>query len=718
MEDYKLRGPELEHFSYLEFVRDTWEKDSIPNKSSKKGNTIDVDKDSQSAARPAGSVRNSRPGRPLHVHSEYLPAHPKSGKRMRVVRAAGHNTLPNVLGPFFERSDRPETYDLHCASMLALLKPWRSVTELPASGSNWANSLEAFKTSASPCAKRILSGVDFYYQSSEAALDQSQLDGIGGGLMLETGTGDASTSDDEMLLADEMELLGMDLGKSGAPKLTGEELHGLRAVEIGQNSGILHAKAIWDVSPWSTESMQHNAHSEVANWARSLALTATAERAARMNMVSPLADVDVAGASVNLDDPEDLGLVFNLANPQPAPIPDIEVKHLNAEQRRAYDIVQDHVLAQGDAEPQPQLLMQILGEGGTGKSTVIKAITEFFNTHGRSRKLLKAAPTGIAASLIGGCTLHTLCHMGIGWTDPDSISVKTLQVLRKTWKDVQYLIIDEISMVSRQFLSRISSAICAAKGVKRDDGIPFGGVNVIIAGDFHQFPPVAGGKSAALYWPCNPARDSSDNILGRKTFERFNRIVILTEQCRTKDPVRQGVLQHVRHGSCTPEHLAILQSLVISHPSKATKENDVQGDTWQNAILITPRNEVRSQWNSQANRRHCSREKQRLFLCPAEDTYCGRALTTEERDTIRSKQHAATQNSIPVGNKNILANIVELAIGMKVMITSNIETSLDMANGSRGTIEKIIFDERENIDGNFEHIVELSYPPRVCACQT
>ncbi|KAF8594055.1 hypothetical protein BDV93DRAFT_425186, partial [Ceratobasidium sp. AG-I] len=106
-----------------------------------------------------------------------------------------------------------------------------------------------------------------------------------------------------------------------------------------------------------------------------------------------------------------------------------------------------------------QLLMQIQGEGGTGKSTVIKAITELFASLGISHKLVRSAPTGIAASLIEGSTLHTLCHIAIGRKATDA-SLTTKQARRKTWKDVEYLIIDEISMVSRQFLSEISSSIC------------------------------------------------------------------------------------------------------------------------------------------------------------------------------------------------------------------------------------------------------------------
>ncbi|KAF8441320.1 hypothetical protein L210DRAFT_799274, partial [Boletus edulis BED1] len=57
-----------------------------------------------------------------------------------------------------------------------------------------------------------------------------------------------------------------------------------------------------------------------------------------------------------------------------------------------------------------------------------------------------------------------------------------------------YLIIDEKSMLSRKFLARISSSIRTGKSLAGALGsdLAFGGINVILVGDFHQFPPVIG----------------------------------------------------------------------------------------------------------------------------------------------------------------------------------------------------------------------------------
>jgi ABC-type dipeptide/oligopeptide/nickel transport system ATPase component len=96
----------------------------------------------------------------------------------------------------------------------------------------------------------------------------------------------------------------------------------------------------------------------------------------------------------------------------------------------------------------PQLLMTMVGEGGTGKSQMIQSISENFRS--KTIPLVKATYTGIAASIIEGKTLHSI---GMIPLNGQRQSAQTLKKLELLWKDKQYLIIDEISMVSRQFFA-------------------------------------------------------------------------------------------------------------------------------------------------------------------------------------------------------------------------------------------------------------------------
>lgn len=164
---------------------------------------------------------------------------------------------------------------------------------------------------------------------------------------------------------------------------------------------------------------------------------------------------------------------------------------LNDDQLRAYEIAAWHLDQVLCGRNPPLLRMLIHGEGGTGKSKVIQTITDYFISRGVKYMLAKAAFTGVAASLIGGKTTHSIAMITRG--DNRSLKQDSKEKLQQFWKHVQYLIIDEMSMLSKSFLAKLSRNIAIGKAT--DDHTPsphsFGGINVIMCGDFHQFPPVA-----------------------------------------------------------------------------------------------------------------------------------------------------------------------------------------------------------------------------------
>jgi hypothetical protein len=92
-----------------------------------------------------------------------------------------------------------------------------------------------------------------------------------------------------------------------------------------------------------------------------------------------------------------------LSVPQDRP----RLSHLNNEQHRTHNIIENHLLAHLDGRKPPQLLMLILGQGRTSKSTIIRAITETFDEWMVSQLLYKTATTRVMASLISGTILHS-----------------------------------------------------------------------------------------------------------------------------------------------------------------------------------------------------------------------------------------------------------------------------------------------------------------------
>ena len=378
-----------------------------------------------------------------------------------------------------------------------------------------------------------------------------------------------------------------------------------------------------------------------------------------------------------------------------------DVEDLNDDQRRAYNILDWHLKETIDGNPPPQLLMFIPGEGGVGKSKVIQTMTQIFQRRGLDDWWVKGAYTGIAASLIDGKTLHVLAGIPIRGKQ----SAQTLKKIHEFWRTKRYLIIDEVSMLSRSFFAKLSQIISRAMETKDDE--VFGGLNMILVGDFHQFPPVVARRSAPLYWPANLRQDTEEDILGRKFFEQFLTIVKLNKQIRVKDEIWHDVLQHIRYGNCRQEHINEIRKLIITNPD--CPHTDFNTSPWKDAKLVTPRHAVRNQWNSAAIKKHCKETHRRLYICPAEDTIGGRPVSNDEKISIMTRSKGS-QSHLERGG---LMKEIELAIGAQVMVTLNIHTDLDVANGVRGVIEGIVLDERKRIMTVKEtHSIHLRYPPR------
>jgi hypothetical protein len=156
---------------------------------------------------------------------------------------------------------------------------------------------------------------------------------------------------------------------------------------------------------------------------------------------------------------------------------------LNKEQQKAFRIVANHATCVAP----DQLLMYLGGMGGTGKSTVIRALEHFFNERQEPYRFVVLAPTGTGAALIGGTTYHSF--LGFRTVGGPSSVGDIMERLRAAG----YMLLDESSMLAPEDVCCISARCCEALKVYEK---PFGGLNVIFAGDFAQLPPPL---SPALY---------------------------------------------------------------------------------------------------------------------------------------------------------------------------------------------------------------------------
>eukprot|EP00190_Bangiopsis_sp_CCMP1999_P002783 CAMPEP_0198733428 /NCGR_PEP_ID=MMETSP1475-20131203/45823_1 /TAXON_ID= ORGANISM="Unidentified sp., Strain CCMP1999" /NCGR_SAMPLE_ID=MMETSP1475 /ASSEMBLY_ACC=CAM_ASM_001111 /LENGTH=836 /DNA_ID=CAMNT_0044496731 /DNA_START=155 /DNA_END=2666 /DNA_ORIENTATION=- len=124
----------------------------------------------------------------------------------------------------------------------------------------------------------------------------------------------------------------------------------------------------------------------------------------------------------------------------------------------------------------------ITGGAGTGKSFVLKRIIKYLRSVFDHNEVGVAALTGVAAEHIDGCSLHLL--LGIRISISKSKAFASLS--RSTICRLKVLVIDEISMVSGEFLDLLDKNFKEIRG----STAPFGGIQMIFCGDFYQLPPI------------------------------------------------------------------------------------------------------------------------------------------------------------------------------------------------------------------------------------
>lgn len=182
----------------------------------------------------------------------------------------------------------------------------------------------------------------------------------------------------------------------------------------------------------------------------------------------------------------------------------IEAGELCQDQCCAYNIIIWHLDEFWKGNDPLLLQMIIYGEGGTGKLKVIQTMSEAFIARGQSELLIKTAYMGVMTSLIDGKMTHMIGGMST-YRRNSNMSAETKAKMRQFWKHKFYIILDEYLMIAKDFLVLLSRNILIVKemdGHKNHSG-SFGGINMIICGNLHQFPPVAWPMLSALYYPSN-----------------------------------------------------------------------------------------------------------------------------------------------------------------------------------------------------------------------
>ncbi|XP_073826368.1 pif1 DNA helicase isoform X2 [Musca autumnalis] len=280
------------------------------------------------------------------------------------------------------------------------------------------------------------------------------------------------------------------------------------------------------------------------------------------------------------------------------------------------------------------------GSAGTGKSFLLRKIISALPPDGT----VATASTGVAACLIGGVTLHAFAGIGGGdATLQRCYELASRPANAQAWRKCKRLIIDEISMVDGQYFDKIEAV---ARHIRRNDR-PFGGIQLILCGDFLQLPPVIKREESSSQTP--PQRFCFQSAAWEKCIEY---VYELKEVHRQSDPEFVSILNHLRIGHINDD---------ITKRLKTTSKQKIEG----NGILAT-------QLCSHTNDANSINES-KLENLPSEKIL----FRAEDSDPTMTKQ-LDSQVQAP--------SQLYLKIDAQVMLLKNINISSGLVNGARGVV--------------------------------
>jgi len=317
----------------------------------------------------------------------------------------------------------------------------------------------------------------------------------------------------------------------------------------------------------------------------------------------------------------------------------------------------------------------ITGEGGTGKTTLIKHLIRSCGR--RNKKYQVCAMTGCAALLLGcnARTIHSWSGIRLAKGNLEDI-VRSVLYNRKSnqsWNAVDILVIDEVSMMSKRIFDLLNEI---GKRTRRNSK-PFGGIQVIFCGDFYQLPPVCIGDEVDGDKMCFESAE------WYKTFDLDNHIVLNTI-FRQKDPLYKSILMQIRKGTIDAKAVALLKGQVDRkidpektngcvppklYPRKAQVENinngmfrSLEGECFVYDYI---------------SRTNCTTVLETNVPLPySELQKCRKELTDE-------KKVSEVRNLL---NNASCTSKLELKTGTSVMCTVNLDMDNGICNGSTGVV--------------------------------
>jgi hypothetical protein len=609
VDDYKYRPDKYSDVSLFDWIQIAVRRKRPKLKQSQFGQSKDVDGDIEMT--DGQELKDDQPTAYTGKYVAFRDQHPMAATHWVTCNTERVNSvIPNLLGGSIPRCDQGDR-ETYCCTMLTFFKPWRTGLDLKTSTQTWDDAFNSYQFAERH--RKLMKNFNLRYECLDnrddfhAELRRKEAE------ILRTGNSDRDYFGDEYEddeTEDFVETLADDDKSYELPGPSYErEIKQKKEVDTILNSA-RWIDAIPNVNPHFVERfspalrLSHTAWANVIKTAR--------DRLFKQKMSGYVRPDDVQ-QTISRPTPNEVRIVSadyllksyksNNANHSKIVEDTIRKFSLNKEQERAFRLVANHA---SSLAPEP-LRMYLGGIGGTGKSQVLKAISRMFNERNESHRFIILAPTGTSAALLNGNTfhralgIHSRTEKGVDYSRNESAVVNEV---RSRLQGVEYVFIDEVSMISCRDLFAISKRLSQVFNI---DSL-FGDRNIITAGDFAQLPPVG---EQSLYSPKvrtrqDPSMKPRDQeaTLGKIFWHQFTTVVLLKKNMRQKtqseaDARLRTALENMRYGDCTKEDIDFLNSRVADKVDK-----DLFKDPrFRNVSVITAWNSQKDRFNEQGSAR-------------------------------------------------------------------------------------------------------------------
>lgn len=326
----------------------------------------------------------------------------------------------------------------------------------------------------------------------------------------------------------------------------------------------------------------------------------------------------------------------------------------------------------------------LCGKAGSGKSWVINTfrnIIDSFNAvlgdgFGLTFNIATTASTGAAAVIIDGVTIHSWSGLGINLGPFDKKTIQSIVPSGNHWawnklcrklKKVDCLIIDEISMLPSYFLANLDFLMRTA----RNNSSAFGGVQIVLVGDFLQLPPVytgekgLDGRTVDYSYCFNSSDENGENIFKKSNFK----YCYLDRNMRSKDDDKlTSLLNSIRENNIDDSTVELLEKRFV---------NNVKNVGERTFMKLFTTNVRTDAYNS---------KELAAIDKPSRTYYLDYDATNEDNEFLI---------------KSMKLSDITLKVGAKVMLTSN--TAVDNDSCVNGSIGKVVGMSKDSVDVLFNN---------------